>query len=143
VREQHMATATKKQSFNVRKGRQAMITCAIGTLALISVDEKNGKIEVEIPAAAKIGHRPPNSRQLEFIKPPNLDDHLPITPQWLLAAGYGYCPANGTVIPLDDDDPQYGTVLVLTTSDGWIMESPYPDYETLILPRQPRTRGDL
>jgi hypothetical protein len=73
---------------------------------------------------------------------PRPGDNKPIDDAWLSSRGYEVHSTNGVVISLDGKDRQYGAVLV-RTGDGWMIDSPWPEYESVLLPCQPKTRGDL
>jgi hypothetical protein len=73
---------------------------------------------------------------------PRPGDNELIDDDWLRSRGYEVHITNGVVISLDGKDRQYGVVLV-RTSDGWMIDSPWPEYESVLLPCQPKTRGDL
>ena len=56
-------TATKRQRFNQRPGRQAIVRIPVDGLpapvevVILHIDQRNGTVELEIPAGATIGHR--------------------------------------------------------------------------------------
>ena len=56
-------TATKRQRFNQRPGRQAIVTIPVEGLqapvevAIVRIDPRSGTVELEIPVTATIGHR--------------------------------------------------------------------------------------
>ncbi|WP_425618112.1 hypothetical protein NA78x_001807 [Anatilimnocola sp. NA78] len=70
------------------------------------------------------------------------DDDVLLDDSWLRSQGHLVHITNGVIVSLDDEDPQYGAVLV-RTDDGWIFESPWPEYGSVELLPQPKTRGDL
>jgi hypothetical protein len=73
---------------------------------------------------------------------PRPGDNELIDDDWLRSEGYKVHLTNGVVISLDGKDAQLGTVLV-RTCDGWMIDSPWPEYESVLLPYQPKTRGEL
>jgi hypothetical protein len=59
---------TKRQRFNQRPGRQAVIKIPIDGLSepvevvIVRIDQRAGTVELEIPKEATIGHRTPQKR---------------------------------------------------------------------------------
>lgn len=70
------------------------------------------------------------------------DDNVPIDDTWLHSEGYLVNPTDHAIVLLAGDDTQWGAVLV-RTDEGWLFESPWPKYESVILVPQPQTRGNL
>ncbi|QDU28956.1 hypothetical protein ETAA8_40620 [Anatilimnocola aggregata] len=70
------------------------------------------------------------------------DDDVLLDDSWLRSEGHLVHITNGVIVSLDNEDPQNGAVLV-RTGDGWLFESPWPKYESVLLVPQPKTRGDL
>ena len=70
------------------------------------------------------------------------DDDVAIDDDWLRREGHIVQQFSDVIIELDDGGSQWGNVLV-RTDDGWIYESPWPEYLSVILVPQPSTRGDL
>ena len=56
-------TATKRQRFNQRPGRQAIVRIPVDGLpapvevVIVRIDQRSGTVELEIPVEATIGHR--------------------------------------------------------------------------------------